>query len=176
MNTAAGPQWSQPEQFSDMSAIGDQEFANFVDLDLDIDDLNIPIFDSNGQTTANFVQVGEVQHQHDQPPHSQPASAEHIDQTANIFDVNMHIPFDARQEHNFALHQGHPHANRPTNMIPPTPNSAELQSEAAARFLAQLDPQTRAQLIEQQYHQLRKAEAVSFITALQCSAALTLSL
>jgi len=164
MNTAAGPQWSQPEQFSDMAAIGDQEFANFVDLDLDIDDLNIPtIFDASGQSAANYVPVGDVPHQHDRPPHSQPAPADHIDQTANIFGVDMHMSFDGRQEHNFPMPQGHPHSNRPPNMIPPTPNSAELQSEAAARFLAQLDPQTRAQLIEQQYHQLRKAEAVRFV-------------
>jgi hypothetical protein len=160
MNTAAGPQWSQSEQFNDLASMGDQDFANFVDLDLgDIDDLNLPIFDANGQPTTNFVPVSEAQHHHEQQQ-SQQAAADAIEQSANVFDVNMHMPFDGRQEHNFAMHQGQPPTSQP-QMIPPTPNSAELQSAAATRFLEQFDPQVRAQIIEQQYHQLRKAEAVS---------------
>lgn len=163
MNTTAGPQWSQPEQFNDIAAMGDQDFANFVDLDLgDIDDLNLPIFDADGQPTANFVPVSETQHHHEQ---QQQASADAISQSANIFGVNMHMPFDGRQDHNFALAQGQPPASQ-QQMIPPTPNSAEIQSAAASRFLEQFDPQVRAQIIEQQYHQLRKAEGVSSLVLL----------
>jgi hypothetical protein len=168
--------WTQAEQYDPMAA---QDFNALIDFgDLDIDSINFgdTVFepaagsrhdsnsqDPNQQLSNELADSLNAQHlQQFTPPVSHrndnaTPGRHDTSQAHDFYDFNMaaftpatqahHVSFSAPQEPVFHAHMG----------VPPTPNSIEMHGDAA-RYLQQMDPQTRA-FIEQRY-QLRKEEVV----------------
>ena len=203
MNNSSDLSWSQPEhQFEPIGPNGEEEFANLLDLDLDI---NFPTFDSNGDDAQNHGQPSQAAHlTHIPQQNLQPnrAAAENayqqqqmsqfqqgqyrlsndvrqqqhiqhlneISQTSNSFSsTNIHPPYAHHQQPQpQQFHNVHgrpfPPQQQPLpyrHTVPPTPNSMEMHGDAE-KYLACLDPQTRATL-EQRY-QLRNDDPVNILT------------
>ncbi|KAF2815940.1 uncharacterized protein BDZ99DRAFT_484736 [Mytilinidion resinicola] len=156
-------------------------FNDLIDFgELDIDNINFgdTVFepdhsqdDTNHQSSNELADSLKAQHlqqfaspashsnRHAPPSGLDQAQSARIgsdmSQANDFYDFNMssfsqstqaQVSFSAAQEPAFHSHTG----------VPPTPNSVEMHGDAA-RYLQQMDPQTRA-FIEQRY-QLRKEEA-----------------
>lgn len=163
MDPSGANAWSQPENgFDNMAAIGEQDFANLVDLDFNsFDFLN---FDANGDNSA------KIQNDIDLALLSEPAAPSHALQQPQQNGANEHshaqnpdmqlfnMPMGYEQQHDqaYAMSSG-PHAMHEYSMVPPTPNSIEMHGDAA-RYVRHLEAQNRA-LAEQQYH-IRKENHV----------------
>lgn len=157
-----------------MASVAEQDFGNLIDFDIDLDfgvyGANEPNAQDNNQQLTELADSLDMQH------FSPSISNEHHDATNGastqqqnviignamsqpgngFYDFNMpafsqptqsRIPFSTAQDPTFHSHAG----------VPPTPNSAEMHGDAA-RYLQQIDPQTRA-FFEQRY-QLRKEDVV----------------
>jgi hypothetical protein len=175
MNEAANSSWSGAEQYDPMASVAEQDFGNLIDFDIDLD---FGVYGANGQNAQdNNQQLTELADSLDMQHFSPSISNEHRDATNGaptqqqnviigsamsqpgngFYDFNMpafsqptqsQIPFSTAQDSTFHSHAG----------VPPTPNSVEMHGDAA-RYLQQIDPQTRA-FFEQRY-QLRKEDVVS---------------
>jgi hypothetical protein len=155
MNTNSNPNaWSQPEGYSGMAAIGEQDFGNLVDFDLtQFDFLNYEANQEGGAKLPEGINLDMLassagqQHGLRQTHHAN-------NQNGNMFDIAMPIGFGDQQ---FSMSPA-PESVLHHSMIPPTPNSVEMHGDAN-RYLHQMDAQSRAML--QQYHMQQRKEAVS---------------
>jgi hypothetical protein len=158
------PSWSQPDSLDNMAAMGEQDFASFLNLDLGLD---FPAYDPEQQQAdahhkltealqgqllhgSNAGQDARQQPQRQAQPHSEASS-----HGGPMFDFNMPLAFDQNQDMHFP--GAGSHSVHSQTMIPPTPNSVEMHGDTV-RYLQHLEAQNRA-LLEQQYR-LKSANTV----------------
>jgi len=138
-----------------MASIPESDFSNLFDLDLDLNnyypqDANPKLGEgpniahADQQQLSHDIAIQQQQH-HMTPIMSQPT--EQIPQNNVMFDFSM--PMDVQ----FSVPAG-PQPIAAHNMIPPTPNSAELHSDTV-RYL-----QLEAQRMMMQQYQMGKNDAV----------------
>lgn len=176
MNESNPSAWSGAEQYDPMASVAEQDFGSLIDLDnfdldFNIDYANGSTSQENNQQLTELADSLDVQHLQN---FTSPLQHGHTDATSqaqsqqqnahiggamsqagnNLYNFNMpaftqphqsHGPFSTAHEPAFHAHAG----------VPPTPNSVEMHGDAA-RYLQQMDPQTRA-FFEQRF-QLRKEE------------------
>jgi hypothetical protein len=160
------PSWSHPEQYSALTPMESQDFQSLVDLDavnFDFDFLNdfdpTNSGDTNGKLPGsidpNLFATSAQQGHAIQATHL--SSAPHtMAQGSPMFDMGMHMNFDAVHSQPFNMQPGHnPMGHHQT--VPPTPNSVEMHADAA-RYLQQMDAQSHAMM---EHYQMSKPDAVS---------------
>ncbi|KAL1633848.1 hypothetical protein SLS56_002728 [Neofusicoccum ribis] len=169
--SAQHSQWSQ--QLDNMAA--QQDFDSLLDFgDIDLD---IPFYDStqshedgdrqlsalaDSLDSQHLPSSGVVQPQGQNngsaAQHQQPLQ----DSASDFFDFSFQPQYSHNHQsghHQQSFSTPQDHSMQPRAFVPPTPNSVEMHGDAA-RYLNQLDPQTRA-ILEQRY-QLRKEDLASF--------------
>lgn len=169
MNLAARSEWQQSEHLDPMATMAEHDFAAFLNLDIDLD---FPAFDTNTAAAPSTQQLtgfsndpnthsltadesSNQQYGIGHGTHQQAALSTDISMLGNeLFDFSINTPCEQPQHQ---CRTSHDHAFLPRSVVPPTPNSAEMHSDAE-HYLQQLDSQTRA-LLEQDY-QSRSADAV----------------
>jgi hypothetical protein len=144
-----------------------QDFGNLVDLDVnfDFDFLNdydptnsgAPSGKLSDSIESNLFATSAQQQHAIQATHISSAPLATA-QGSPMFDMGMHMGFDAQSGQPFNMPPGH---NQMVHhqMVPPTPNSAEMHANTA-RYLQQMDAQNRAMI--GQYH-MSKPDAVSMV-------------
>ncbi|GME43294.1 Phosphorus acquisition-controlling protein [Neofusicoccum parvum] len=165
--SAQHSQWSQ--QLDNMAA--QQDFDSLLDFgDIDLD---IPFYDStqshedgdrqlsalaDSLDSQHLPSSGVVQPQGQNngsaSQHQQPLQ----DSASDFFDFSFQPQYSHNHQsghHQQSFSTPQDHSMQPRAFVPPTPNSVEMHGDAA-RYLNQLDPQTRA-ILEQRY-QLRKED------------------
>jgi len=166
MNVVADSEWQQSDRFEPMASMAEQDFANFLDLDIDLD---FPTFDANAATAPQLPDLPPDLHLHNLTDEEVPSQAYNISHGAHqqpplstdisglgneLFDFTLNTPYEQPQHQH---HTPQDHAFLPRSIVPPTPNSVEMHGDIE-RYLQQLDTQTRA-LLEQQYRS-RSGDAV----------------
>jgi hypothetical protein len=159
MASPTAPSWSQPDSLDSMAAMGEHEFASFLDLDLD---LNFSGYGADQSGPDSHLKRSDHNAQH-QPQHLAASQNEATSNGSAMFDFDMPMAFDQAQDMQFSVSQGN-HPAHVQSMIPPTPNSVEMHGDTV-RYLQHLEAQNRA-LLEEQY-QMKKANTVC--TAHYCS-------
>jgi hypothetical protein len=120
-----------------MASMGDHDFSNFLDLDLD--------------ALSGFYPQQEGEKPQQQQPELN-VSGDGSEQSAVIFDFQSSLDLHFNLSNNVSL--------APQSVIPPTPNSVELHADSVQYFQQQLEAQRRA-LIDQ--YNLNKADAVCLL-------------
>ncbi|KAK8161551.1 hypothetical protein IWX90DRAFT_387961 [Phyllosticta citrichinensis] len=144
-----------------MAAVPEHEFDNLLDFgDIELD---FPIYDNKNDHHLSSLHES-LQHQHPSsaavsPSHQRNDSSqrpsEQINSTSgDFFDFSFHSTYPQHNDYSMTEQMVRQRA-----AVPPTPNSVEMCGDAA-RYLQQLDSQTRA-IVEQRY-QLRKDDMASF--------------
>lgn len=170
MNVAASSEWQQSEHLDPMATMAENDFAAFLDLDIDLD---FPAFDTNTVSAPGTQQLTDFsndpntnslaaeessnqQYSSGHGTHPQAPLSSDISMLGNeLFDFTINTPYEQPQHQ---CRVPHDHAFLPRSFVPPTPNSAEMHSDTE-RYLQQLDSQTRA-LLEQNFPS-RCGDAVS---------------
>ena len=176
--------WShQAEQFDLLPGVGDDaDFGNFLDLNLDQE---FPIFDDGvGAPNHDPQQTQDIQDvldpqllQHEEQQHMRQPKL-NIPRSHDQNNPNFALAaagqnggalYTMNSNGQFEMIQQHAADKRtmfvPPGMVPPTPNSVQMHSDPA-RYIHQLDAQTRA-VLEQQ-HQMRKENMVGMATRTLC--------
>lgn len=169
--SAEHSQWSQ--QLDNMAVQQDfDSLLDFGDIDLDLPfyDPNQPDQQGDHQLSAladsldsqHLPSSGVVQPQHQNDGSVAPQQQSLQDPANDFFDFSFQPSYNHNHTHQTGHQQpnysaAHDHSMQPRAFVPPTPNSVEMHGDAA-RYLHQLDPQTRA-ILEQRY-QLRKEDLV----------------
>jgi hypothetical protein len=151
--------WSQSESFA---ALGEQDFGNLVDFDLNhFDFLSYDPNQDGAPKLPDNINLDLL---------ASSAGQQHgLQQThlagganGNMFDMAIPISFEGQQQnhnHAFSMPQS-PESMLQHSMIPPTPNSVEMHGDHN-RYLQQMDAQSRAILLQQYQMQQQRKDAVS---------------
>ncbi|KAK7556754.1 hypothetical protein IWX49DRAFT_623224 [Phyllosticta citricarpa] len=155
-------QLQQPEQTIDtMAAVPEHDFDSLLDFgDIELD---FPMYDNkndhhlsslNESLQPQHLSSAAVSPSHQRNDSSQRPSEQVNTTTGDFFDFSFQSTYP--QHNDFSMSE---QMMRQRAAVPPTPNSVEMRGDAA-RYLQQLDSQTRA-VVEQRY-QLRKDDMASF--------------
>jgi hypothetical protein len=184
MNTDSQSVWPQSSH-SQVASNGpqptDEDFANFLDLDFQ---LNLGQYDANGvngqttaQDTANMMDLSHdgsmngtdtgvggsdametfLQQQWQQNQNLQAQAQAHVQIQNGVNGNGQHHLYD----NGLSQHQhGHPAQRNYGNSIPPTPNSIEMQT--AAQLIERMHPQAQAQFLAQIQQRMKDDQVRAF--------------